>query len=121
MIEMEELPHPVKEKIKHGIIVFLNALGWISLGLILGFGTMWGALEFAFLVNAPIYHIFEVNRTILFVGLVMFCVTAFLLRFRQHRQKAIIGDYWRILISLVVCMAIGALVFNPVNGLISLV
>ncbi len=107
MIEMEEMHHPMKEKIKQGIIKFLDALGWISIGLILGFGTMWGALKFAYLVNTPIYHIFEINRTILFVFLVVICVTAFLLRIHQHRQKATIGDYWRIFISLMVCMAIG--------------
>lgn len=118
---MEEIHHPVMGKIKHHIYLLLDALGWISLGLILGFGTMWGALELAFQLYAPYNYIFEVNRTIIFVFLMVICGVAILLRIHQHRREATVGDYWRIFLSLVACMAIGAVVFHMINGLISLV
>jgi len=118
---MEELHQPTRERVKHGILVLLDAVGWISLGLILGFFTMWGGLMYAFNVHAPYNYVFEVNRTLIFVFLFVICIVAVILRIHQRRRNATVGDYWRILISLIVCMGVGGIGFQMVNGLISLI
>ena len=118
---MEELHHPKRERFKHGILVLLDAAGWISLGLTLGFFTMWGGMEFAFYIHAPYNYIFEGNRTLIFVFLIIICIVAVVLRIHQRRRNATVGDYWRVLISLVLYMGVGSIGFHMVNGLISLV
>jgi Ca2+/H+ antiporter len=101
--------------------VLLDALGWIVLGLILGFGTMWGGLEFATTNHAPYNYLFEIYGTLILEFLVVIFIVALLVRIHQHRRKATVGDYWRILISLIICMVVGAIAFCMVDGLFTLV
>ena len=117
MNEMNEIDQPSRGKFYRIVSISFNTLGWMVIGLILGFGTMWVAGLFAYGNPVAVYDIWIILTVFGFVIIIL----AFLLRIQQRRQNTSVGDYWRLLISLILCMGVGAFSFFMIDSLVSLI